>query len=133
MKQAGKTWFEHLTNGLEKCGFKQSKVDQCILYKRGLAIICYVDDCLIFAEKVADADNLIKQELRQEFIFTDEGTLVGTSEDVNSYLGIQIKLHSDEPWRLSSHLKQSMVGHSIVTTGCPSGHELCSWHDCNCN
>jgi Reverse transcriptase (RNA-dependent DNA polymerase). len=38
LKQAGKTWFEHLSSGLEKIGFTQSDVDQCI-FCRGNSIV----------------------------------------------------------------------------------------------
>ena len=48
LRDASKTWFEHLKKGLLDLGFKPSAIDPCIFYKRGLTLIVYVDDCLIF-------------------------------------------------------------------------------------
>jgi hypothetical protein len=59
LKDAGRTWFEHLKQGLEDLDFTSSQVDPCIFYKTNCIIIVYVDDCLIFADKKETADNVI--------------------------------------------------------------------------
>ena len=49
LKQAGKTWFDYLTKGLEdKMGFTASAIDPCIFHQKGITVLAYVDDCLIF-------------------------------------------------------------------------------------
>ena len=57
LKQAAKTWFEHLWNtsildesegGL---GFTQIRIDLCIFFKDGVTVITWVEDCLIFAQE----------------------------------------------------------------------------------
>jgi hypothetical protein len=35
-KQAGRVWNKHLTSGLVKIGFVQSKVDECVFYRDGV-------------------------------------------------------------------------------------------------
>jgi hypothetical protein len=69
---------------LEKIGFSQSDVDQCIFYRGNIIVICYVDDCLIFTKQESEATALIS-ELKKTFILTDEGAF-GEGEDVSSYL-----------------------------------------------
>ena len=61
LKQAGKTWFDFLSEGLEQLGFTCSNVDMSVFYKEGMIIIIYVDDCLIFCEKESQATALIKR------------------------------------------------------------------------
>ena len=89
LKQAAKTWFEHLRDTLtldEKLGgygFKQSKIDPCIFFRDGLILISWVDDCLIFSRSKDLADELIAS-LQNSFTLTEE-------EDVSAYLGVEVK------------------------------------------
>eukprot|EP00957_Ditylum_brightwellii_P065364 4958753-Ditylum_brightwellii.AAC.1 len=39
LKDAGRTWWEHLASGLKGVGFKQCGADQCVWKKDGLVII----------------------------------------------------------------------------------------------
>ena len=89
LKDAGRTWFEHLKEGLENLGFKSSEVDPCIFYKQGCVILVYVDDCLVFAECKAIADALIS-DLLETYSLTDEGELGVEGETVSSYLGVKV-------------------------------------------
>ncbi len=63
-------------------GFVQSLVDPCLFYRKGVILIIYVDDCIIFTPKKSEADALVN-ELDREFNIEDEG-------DVTNYLGIHI-------------------------------------------
>jgi hypothetical protein len=81
-KQAAHNWFKHLTKGLWKHGFVQSKNRHMSLLAEGLHTSCYVDDCLLFATDSAVIDSLI-QDLSTSFLLQDEG-------DVNAFLGVQI-------------------------------------------
>lgn len=94
IKQAAKTWFEYLRDTLiasksdNGFGFKQSQVDPCIFYRKGVTIISWVDDCLIFAKNKELADELIT-ELKTVFTLTEE-------EEVAAYLGVMMKLDEKE-------------------------------------
>ena len=61
LKDASKTWFEHLTEGLERMGFRSTTSDPCI-YKRGddIIVLC-VDDCIIILNLKNDADLIVKE------------------------------------------------------------------------
>jgi len=93
LKQAAKTWFEHLRDTLIKnsdeggYGFTQSAIDPCIFYKDGIILISWVDDCLIFAKSKSYADDLIKN-LQSSFTLTEE-------EDVSAYLGVEVNVDGD--------------------------------------
>ena len=88
LKQAAKTWFEHLRDTIIKnsdeggYGFTQSAIDPCIFYKDGIILISWVDDCLIFAKNKSYADDLIKN-LQSLFTITEE-------ENVSAYLGVEL-------------------------------------------
>ena len=43
MKQAGRVWNKHLVGGLVKLGFKQSSVDECVLYFNKSVLLIYTD------------------------------------------------------------------------------------------
>lgn len=49
LKDASKTWVDHITRGLLDYGFKQSEVDPCLFVKGDMLFCLYVDDaiCLI--------------------------------------------------------------------------------------
>ena len=94
LKDAGKTWFEHLKQGLESLGFTSSSIDPCIFYKKGCVILVYVDDCLIFSDKKETADALIN-DLLDSYELTDEGQLGIEGETVSSYLGVKVTYDED--------------------------------------
>ena len=49
LKDEDLAWFEKLKEGLEARYFVQSQVGPCVWYKEEIAVIFYVDDCLIFS------------------------------------------------------------------------------------
>ena len=89
LKQAAKTWFEHLRDTLTLdikqggYGFQQSKIDPCIFFREGIILISWVDDCLIFSKTKDLADELISS-LHNSFTLTEE-------DDVSAYLGVEVK------------------------------------------
>ena len=90
LKDAGRTWWEHLSDGLEDMGFIQTQTDQCVFIKNDVVILIYVDDCCIISKNkksITDTMNL----LRQRYTITDEGKM-------EEYLGIKIE-HSGSQMR----------------------------------
>jgi len=75
-------------------GFTPSAVDQCVYFRDNTVIVCYVDDCLIFAKEKEEIQKTCTQLKEMNFVFTEEG-------DVIEYLGIQIKNNKDGSMRLS--------------------------------
>ena len=45
LRRSPKLWHETCLDGFKKLGFKQSAFDPCLLYKKGMMVIMYVDDC----------------------------------------------------------------------------------------
>ena len=90
LKQASKTYFEHLCGFLQAdlIGMEPSRFAPCIWYKEGIILVIYVDDCLIYSKEKKDADELIDQ-LKENFTLTDEG-------NVDTYLGVQVSLNERE-------------------------------------
>ena len=56
LKDAGATWFNHLTKELKAMNFQQGLVDPCLFFQDGVVLVIYVDDCLIFTPKKERAD-----------------------------------------------------------------------------
>jgi len=86
-RRAPRLWFEHLTKGIKKLGFKSSTIDHCLYLNSSTqcAVVFHVDDCMIFANEDATIGTLI-QDLKANGYDLDveEGSVEG-------YLGITVK------------------------------------------
>lgn len=86
LKDAGRTWNDHLKQGLLKRGWRQSPIDTCLYIKPGLMLILYVDDaCILSPDKSKIASEIAS--LQRDYDLTDEGPLqdyLGTRFDRNS-------------------------------------------------
>ena len=100
LKQASHNWFNHLKEGLEHRGLRPSEVDPCLYLKNGLAVLTYVDDCILISTSKQAIDTLIEslekgtKEKPEKFILTDEG-------DIDKFLGIEIEHHDDGSFEIS--------------------------------
>jgi hypothetical protein len=83
-KQAGRVWNKHLTSGLVKIGFVQSKVDGCVFYRDGVIFMVYVDDGIFFFIRMDKIDQAILELRAAGYDIEDMG-------DVNDYLGINFE------------------------------------------
>ena len=82
-KQAGRVWNQHLTKCLQKLGFKQSKIDECVFYYKRSIFIVFTDDTILLGPSASKLDTIVSL-LQQQFKIPDEG-------DLCDYLGIQMK------------------------------------------
>ena len=64
--------------GLVELGYRQSRVDPCLYYRKNTLLAVYIDDCIL----------AIKEEIAEKFEITDEG-------DVDEYLGVKIERQED--------------------------------------
>ena len=46
-KQEGRVWNNNLCANLEKVGFKQSIIDECVFYKEDMIYVLYTDDSIL--------------------------------------------------------------------------------------
>ena len=97
LKDAGRTWFQHLSDGLHKMGFRPTESDPCVLTKGTDTIVLYVDDCIIISNNENDAERINQELARHGFKTTDEGTM-------EEYLGLQFQHHHDGSFRVSQPL-----------------------------
>ena len=103
LKDAGLTWFEHLSGGLTKLGFKATSSDPCIFTRGTDMIILYVDDCIIISKTKEEADAIFADLTNKGFKMTDEGTM-------EEYLGILITHGEDGSFRMSQpHLIDRII------------------------
>ncbi|CAJ1937369.1 unnamed protein product [Cylindrotheca closterium] len=87
-KAAPALWNKTAMEGFTKCGFKQSDFDPCLLYKKGMMVVLYVDDAGIGAKDPADIDKLIEELREIQFELKKEG-------DFNEFLGIKFDKRKD--------------------------------------
>ena len=84
---SGKYWHVELNEFLTKQGFKQSKVDPCLMIRKEkdgkfIKLINYVDDMLYYGDTKKTEEDFVK-ELKERFNVTDLG-------NAKWYLGVQL-------------------------------------------
>ena len=90
-KQAGRVWNKYLDEGLGEIGFKPSKMDPCLYFRCCIALLVYIDDCIMFSPDMAELDEVV-EEMRtssKKFRVEDLG-------DVKDFLGIQVMRGKDK-------------------------------------
>ncbi len=83
MKQSPRYFFGYLTKKLEAQGLIHSKSNPCLFIEKGIILITYVDDLLIYAQTQQETDDLILNLLTNKCKICKEGTAEG-------YLGLQV-------------------------------------------
>ena len=105
-KFAPRNWYMHLRSALiDKLGMKECPQDKCLLYRKDLLLVLYVDDAGIAAPTRKHIDDFV-QELRDLDFDLD------IEDDFNSYLGIGIEPFPDG----SRHMTQSGLIKKILKT-----------------
>ena len=83
LSEAPRLWYLHLFNALiNDLGFTQSTIDPCLLLKRDMMIVIFVDDCAISYKHQKDYDGLVADLQALNFELTEEGPFT-------KFLGIQ--------------------------------------------
>ena len=104
LKDAGLTWYEHLTSGLTAIGFVPTKSDPCVFIRGSNIILMYVDDCVIISTSEGEANEILQEIKNQGLKLTDEGTM-------ETYLGIQIDKHENGGFTMSQpYLIDRIIG-----------------------
>jgi hypothetical protein len=77
-------WNQYLTDKLiNKVGFKQSKVDDCVFYKGNVIYVLYTDDSILAGPSQREIDSVIQQIKDAKLDITVEG-------DIQDFLGVNI-------------------------------------------
>ena len=113
LRQAPRTFFEKLREGLLVHGYIQSEIDPCLFMKPGIICVCYVDDT-IFAgadSELLEAEirslGVNEKEQRHTFALRNEG-------EVGAFLGIQIKKTGPQEFYLT---QTGLIDKVLATTG----------------
>jgi hypothetical protein len=85
---APRLWYQHLIAALKEMGFSQSTQDQCLLYKRDILIIVYVDDVGVAAPTSVLIDEFVSELKNRGFELTREGSF-------SEFLGIKLEEDSE--------------------------------------
>ena len=105
LRQGSHNWFKHLKKGLMKRGLKPSEIDPCLYLREGLAVLTYVDDCILVSTSQKAIDDLVEslQNGEEKFLLTDEG-------DIDKFLGIELKHNKDGSFEMTQpHLTDRII------------------------
>ena len=88
-KQARRVWNKYLSKLLiEKVGFRQSKIDECVYYKGTTLYVLYTDDSILAGPNKDKIEKILKQIKQAGLNITYEG-------DISYFLGINITKESN--------------------------------------
>ena len=100
LRQAPKTFYEKLRDGLLERGFQQSMIDPCLFLKEQMICLIYVDDTIITGPDPDAIESLIQSlgiavdDQVHTFELRDEG-------EVGAFLGIQIERNANQTFYLT--------------------------------
>jgi hypothetical protein len=109
LRDAGLTWFSHISKGLLDRGWRPSDVDPCLFTKGNVILVLYVDDAYLTGPDKTAIDKAIKS-LQKDFALTDEG-------DLKDYLGVRIIRHNDGSAEL---VQPRMIDRCLQIVGIPT-------------
>ena len=112
LTRAPRLWSELILGALtDKLGFTRSRHDSCLLYKKDIMIVLYVDDAGIAAAKESLITDLIKNLRDLGFELTQEGSFA-------EFLGI--KFEHDEKENTMTLTQKGLIKKIIGATGMES-------------
>jgi hypothetical protein len=79
-----KLWYEHLFKALKEDGFIASKFDPCLLFKKDMMRVVYVDYVGISAKQQEDVDTMVERLRKKGFELIREGSF-------SEFLGIKFE------------------------------------------
>ena len=103
-KQAGRVWNHYLVDKLvNKLGFTQSKVDECVFYKGKTMYVLYTDDSLLAGPDMDEINKIVEDLKKAKLNITDEG-------DIQDFLGVNIDMKKDGTIHLTQpHLIDQII------------------------
>ena len=96
------TWYQHLQKGLKSLEIEPSDLEKSMYYGRGVIVITYVDDCLLFGIDIKEIQKVIKELEENGY---DSTLKDGDEDNVFSFLGVSIK-----PYKESKMLVLNQTG-----------------------
>ena len=119
-KQASRVWNKYLSNILvNKVGFKQSAVDECVFYRGNVMYVLYTDDSILAGPDLSEIDKAIQDIQAAELDITIEG-------DIQDFLGINIErredgtIHLTQPHLIDQVIKDLKLPENATTKSTPA-------------
>eukprot|EP00980_Cylindrotheca_fusiformis_P024847 scaffold12595_cov147-Cylindrotheca_fusiformis.AAC.1 len=119
-KQAGRVWNKYLTEKLiNKVGFTQSKVDECVFYRGSVMYVLYTDDSILAGPNQDDIDRAIADIQAAGLEITIEG-------DIQDFLGVNIdrkedgSIHLTQPHLIDQILEDLKMDENTITRKVPA-------------
>ena len=110
---APRLWYEHLFAALRDEGFVPSSIDPCLLLRKDMIIICYVDDGGIASVCKSNVDNLLRKLQERGFELTRDGSF-------SEYLGVKVT-KNDEAGTITM-TQQGLIQKILNATGMTDCH-----------
>lgn len=107
LADAPKMWSDHLRETLLDMGFVPSAFDPCLLLRKDMMIVVYVDDCGVAAKTQAEIDAFIAELRKRGFALTVEGSF-------SEFLGIKFSKLPDGSIEMT---QQGLIDKIVETTG----------------
>ena len=104
-KQAGRVWNKYLVEKLThySVGLTQSKINECIFYKKDIIYILYTDDSIIMGPNIEEITTTVKALRKLGLNLTEEG-------DIQDFLGVNITHRQDGKIEFNqSHLIEQII------------------------
>ena len=119
-KDSGRVWFQHLKKRLERVGFVQSKIDECMFFKGKMIYVLYTDDSILAGPDKNELKATVRQ--MQEVAKLD----LTVDGDLSDFLGVNIDRRKDGTIKLSQTKLIDQVikdmrldGESVTTKNTP--------------
>jgi Reverse transcriptase (RNA-dependent DNA polymerase) len=77
-------FYELIIKALKEFGFKESKMDPCFLFKKGMMVALFIDDVLLSVADDKDIDHFVK-------FLESKGLQLSVDMELTKYLGISVK------------------------------------------
>lgn len=101
LRQSPRYWFEKWSTVMRKLNFSPLRADKCVLYRRNLWLLLYVDDVIIIGQN-SSAINGVRNELTAELDMNDLSL-------IHNLLGITFKRDSWGGWLSQSHYVSTIL------------------------
>jgi len=105
--------YSDIREGLIAKGFVPSELGPCLYFGHGMAVLTYVDDCIVFGQDPKKIDAIIAR-LKKKFDLTVENTK-DDEIDVFAYLGVEVKV--DKNTNEMTFLQTGLIDKVLRATG----------------
>ena len=108
--QAGRVWNKYLVGKLTDIGFKQSMVDESVIFRGNVIYALYTDDSILAGPDDDELDKVIRDMQSTGLELTEEG-------DLSDFLGVNIDRKADGTVHLTQPQLMDQILHDLQLEG----------------